>query len=123
MTRLSNKISVITGGARGMGAATARLFAREGATVIIADLPTSGAAAVAAELGEAAAFYPLDVSNEAQWESMTMALLSRYGRIDALVNNAGIVHFSAIDELTERDFDRVFGVNVKGPLFGIKHVG
>lgn len=106
-----------------MGAATARLFAREGATVIVADLPGSGGEALVAQIGAAAAFHPLNVTSEAQWESLVSTVVGRHARIDALVNNAGIVHFGSIDSLTEQDIDRVFGVNIKGALFGIKHVG
>jgi len=123
MKRLHEKIAIITGAAHGMGAATARLFAREGATVIVADVHESDGRSVANELGGAASFYRLDVSIESEWEKLVAAVIARRGRIDALVNNAGVVHFSLIDQLTERDLDRVLGVNLKGPLFGMKHVG
>lgn len=123
MDRLHEKITIITGGARGMGAATTRLFAREGATVIIADLPGNGGDALAAELGPRASFHALDVSREAQWEELVAHVAARHGRIDALVNNAGVLHFCEIDRLSEQDFDRVLAVNVKGVMFGIKHVG
>lgn len=123
MSRLHDKIAIITGAARGMGAATAKMFAREGATVIVADVHESDGHAVANELGRAASFHRLNVSIESEWQELVAAVLARHGRIDALVNNAGIVHFSLIDQLTEQDLDRVLAVNLKGPLFGIKHVG
>ena len=123
MKRLHDKIAIITGAAHGMGAATARVFAREGATVIVADVHESDGQAVAKELGGTASFHRLNVSIESEWQELVAAVIARHGRIDSLVNNAGIVHFSLIDQLTERDFDRVLGVNLKGPLFGIKHVG
>ncbi len=122
MNRLQDKIAIVTGAARGMGAATARLFAREGATVIVADLPSSDGAKLAAELGSAS-FQPLNVAIEAEWEKLTAAVIGRHGRIDALVNNAGILHFCAIEHLTEADLDRVLAVNLKGSFFGMKHVG
>lgn len=106
-----------------MGAATSRLFVQEGATVIIADLSDSGGQALAADLGDAASFHPLNVSVESQWQTLAVHVMERYGRIDALVNNAGVLHFCLIENLTEQDLDRVLGVNVKGTLFGIKHIG
>jgi 3alpha(or 20beta)-hydroxysteroid dehydrogenase len=123
MSRLRDKVAIITGAARGMGAATSRLFWREDATVIIADLPDSPGEALARELGGAAQFHPLNVAREAQWEKLVANVMQQHGRIDALVNNAGVLHFSDIDHLLEADLDRVLSVNVKGPLFGIKHVG
>lgn len=123
MRRLQDKIAIITGAARGMGAATARMFAREGATVIVADVHESDGQAVATELGSSSWFHRLDVSVENEWQEFVAIAMARHGRIDVLVNNAGIVHFSLIDQLTEKDFDRVLGVNLKGAFFGIKHVG
>ena len=123
LNRLLGKIVIVTGGARGMGAATARLFAHEGATVIVADLAESGGTALAAELGGAASFHPLNVTIEAQWEQLVREVSARHGRIDGLVNNAGILHFCGLEELAEADFDRVLSVNLKGTFFGLKHVG
>lgn len=123
MSRLQNKVAIVTGGARGMGAATSRLFVREGATVVIADLPNSGGEALAAELGGAASFHALNVALEAQWQALVDSVMKQHGRIDALVNNAGVLHMATIEQLTEPDIDRVLNVNIKGPLFGIKHVG
>jgi 3alpha(or 20beta)-hydroxysteroid dehydrogenase len=121
--RLNEKIAVVTGGASGMGAATARLFASEGAQLIIADRAEAAGAALAKEIGGTAAFIQLDVAQEADWEAMVATVLQRHGRIDALVNNAGLVHFSDIENTQVSDFERVFSVNVKGPLLGLKHVG
>ena len=123
MNRMKDKISIVTGGARGMGAATSRLFGDEGATVIIADLPDSPGEALARDLANGALFHPLNVAVEAQWEKLVATLMERYGRIDALVNNAGVVHFCGLENVAESDLDRVFGVNIKGPFFGLKHVG
>jgi len=123
MGRMQDKIVIITGGARGMGAATARLFAQEGAIVTIADMLEAEGGALAAELGGQAAFARLDVSSEAGWEALVADVLDRHGRIDALVNNAGVVAMAAITDVTAAEFDRIFGVNVKGPILGMKYVG
>jgi 3alpha(or 20beta)-hydroxysteroid dehydrogenase len=123
VNRLHDKIAIITGAARGMGAGTARMFAREGATVVLADVHEREGQSIANELGGAASFHRLNVSIESEWQDLVAVVMARHGRIDALVNNAGVVHFSLIDQLTEQDIDRVLGVNLKGPLFGVKHVG
>jgi 3alpha(or 20beta)-hydroxysteroid dehydrogenase len=123
VNRVHDKIAIITGAAHGMGAATARMFAREGATVIVADVHESDGQSVANALGGGASFHRLNVSIESEWQELVAEVVARHGRIDALVNNAGIVHFGLIDQLTEQDLDRVLGVNLKGPLFGVKHVG
>jgi 3alpha(or 20beta)-hydroxysteroid dehydrogenase len=106
-----------------MGEATSRLFAREGATIVIADVLETEGEALAAELGESAMFQRLDVSDEASWIALTEAVLARYKRIDALVNNAAIVAFGSITALTVEQIDRVLGINVKGAMLGLKHVG
>lgn len=121
--RLEGKIAVITGGARGMGAATSRLFAREGAKVVIADVLEAEGKALAAELGETAMFQPLNVAQEDQWIALVEAVTARHGRIDALVNNAAVVAFAPITALAVEDIDRVLGINIKGTLLGLKHVG
>jgi 3alpha(or 20beta)-hydroxysteroid dehydrogenase len=120
---MDGKVAIITGGARGMGEATSRLFAREGATVVIADVLETEGEALAAELGESAMFQRLDVSDEASWIALTQAVLARYKRIDALVNNAAVVAFGPITALTVEQIDRVLGINVKGAMLGLKHVG
>lgn len=123
MKRLENKIVLVTGGAQGMGAATSRVCAREGAQVIIADVAEAPGRALASELGKSASYVALNVAKEAEWQAVVGDALQRYGRIDALVNNAAVVHFGDIDSLSEADFDRVWNVNVKGCLLGMKHVG
>jgi 3alpha(or 20beta)-hydroxysteroid dehydrogenase len=121
--RMKDKVAIVTGGARGMGEATARAFVAEGARVVIADRLAEAGEALSAELGEAAHFTPLDVTDEAGWTALAADTLRRHGRIDALVNNAGVLSFAPIDQIDIADFDRVFGVNVKGPILGMKHVG
>jgi len=121
--RLAGKIAVVTGGARGMGAATSRNFVNDGATVVIADVLTEEGEALAAELGEAATFRRLDVADEANWSALVDEAKARHGRIDALVNNAAVVGFAPIVELVAAEIDRVLGINVKGTMLGLKHVG
>ncbi|AXB80316.1 SDR family NAD(P)-dependent oxidoreductase [Novosphingobium sp. P6W] len=121
--RLAGKIAVITGGARGMGAATARRFVEAGAQVIVADLLEAEGAALVEELGAAATFQRLDVSDEGSWADLVSAATRNHGRIDALVNNAAVVAFGPIVEFTSEQIDRVLGINVKGTMLGLKHIG
>jgi 3alpha(or 20beta)-hydroxysteroid dehydrogenase len=123
MGRLAEKIAIITGGARGMGAATARLFAQEGATVIVADVLEDDGVALTEELGDSARFVRLDVGDEANWSFLVESAISEFGRIDALVANAGVLSFGELVFAEAAEFDRVYSVNVKGVFFGIKHVG
>ncbi|WP_156839575.1 SDR family NAD(P)-dependent oxidoreductase [Novosphingobium aquimarinum] len=123
MGRLTDKVAIITGGARGMGAATSRLFAQEGATVMVADVLEDEGRALAQDLGGNARFVRLDVSNEADWVSLVKDTVAEFGRIDALVANAGVLSFGELVFAEADEFDRVYGINVKGVFFGIKHVG
>jgi 3alpha(or 20beta)-hydroxysteroid dehydrogenase len=123
MGRLDKKVAVITGGARGMGAATARLFAAEGARVVIADVLDSDGQALARELGMNAMFVHLDVSSEADWNDMIGRATTTLGPIDVLVNNAGVLMFKTLSETTKADFDRVIGINLGGAFLGTKLVG
>jgi len=123
MGRMQGKVAIITGGARGMGAATARAMTAEGASVIVADLLEAEGQALAQELGGAAAYRKLDVAREGEWQALVEETLSRHGRIDVLVNNAGLVHYADTLSFEPEAFDRLFAVNVKGAFLGIKHVG
>jgi 3alpha(or 20beta)-hydroxysteroid dehydrogenase len=122
MGRLDGKVAIVTGGARGMGAATGRLFAREGAKVVITDLLAAEGETTAADIGPSALFLDHDVRVESDWATVIETTLKRHGRIDVLVNNAGIVHFSALDEMVKDDIDNVLATNVTGVLLGLKHV-
>ncbi|MBX6742132.1 MAG: glucose 1-dehydrogenase [Acetobacteraceae bacterium] len=122
--RLDGKVALITGAASGMGAATARLFAREGAKVAVADvLEEEGRAVVAsiAEAGGTARFIPLDVSEEAQWEAAIADVLRTWGRLDVLVNNAGISGSKTNDLYDTALWDRIMAVNARGTFLGVKH--
>jgi 3alpha(or 20beta)-hydroxysteroid dehydrogenase len=123
MERMKDKVAIITGGARGMGAETARLFASEGAVVVIADRLVDEGWALAGELGGEASFASLDVSDENQWQSLVADIHARHGRIDALVNNAAVLSYGELVTADVAEFDRVFAVNVRGTFLGIKHVG
>lgn len=123
MDILQGKIAIVTGGARGMGAATSRRFVNEGARVIITDVAEEDGAALAGELGASAEFRKMNVAAERDWIDLVETTMQRHGRIDALVNNAGVLLVAPIEAIDEADFDRVMGINVKGALFGLKHVG
>jgi len=120
--RLAGKVAIITGAARGMGAATARLFADEGARVMLADTLVDSGQAVARAIGCAASFHSTDVSDEAGWSDLVAETARRFGKIDILVNNAAIVHAAAIESTELADIQRVLAVNVIGAILGAKHV-
>ena len=107
--RLEGKVAIISGGARGMGAAEARMFAREGAKVMIGDLLEEEGNKVAAEIGEAggeALFVRLDVTDESSWQSAVEAAARRFGKVDILVNNAAILRVQGLLETTEEIWTR-----------------
>ena len=125
MARLSGKVAVITGASRSMGAHEARLFASEGAAVIVCDLLDDRGQAVADEIvakGGRAIYRHLDVTDEAGWNAVVSSALAWQGRLDILVNNAGINIRATIAELVPADWNRVLSVNLTGPLLGIRVV-
>src|SRR6516165_7060002 len=120
MGRLQDKIALITGGASGIGLATAKLFAAEGATVIVADRDETAGRAAAAALA-AVAFHPLDVTREDDWVAMTDAVVRDHGRLDVLVNSAGVVLFKDIETTTLDEWRALMAVNLDGTFLGCKH--
>ncbi len=119
--RLEGKTAIITGGGSGFGAGIARRFAQEGARVMVADINTDAAAAVAAEIGGLA--QGVDVANDASVAAMAKAALGRFGRLDILVNNAGITHLpQPMEDVTEAEFDRVLAVNAKSVFLTARHL-
>ena len=109
---LQGRVAIVTGAAQGIGAACARRFAREGAPVVLADVDDARGQALASELG---GFYQhCDVGDKAQVDALVAATLARHGRIDVLVNNAGIFKAADFLEVSEADFDAVLRVNLKG---------
>lgn len=123
MARLKDKVAIITGGARGMGAATVRLFAQEGAKVVIADVLDADGGTLAAELGGQALFVHHDVTDEASWNRLVETSVATFGGVDVLVNNAGVLLFRTIAETGKADFERVIGINLTGCFLGTKLVG
>ena len=123
MARLEGKVALISGGARGQGAVEARMFAAEGASVVIGDILDEQGRQTEAELQELGynvTYVHLDVTSEADWESAVQAAVSAYGKLDILLNNAGILIRKNIEETTEADWDRIFAVNAKGVFLGTK---
>ena len=121
--RLENKVALISGGARGMGAAEARMFAREGAKVVIGDVLEAEGRQVEAQINEAGGeciFVLLDVTQESQWQHAVETAVARFGRLDVLVNNAGIVLRGILEDTSAEDWDKVMDVNAKGVFLGTR---
>jgi len=122
--RLENKVVLISGGAKGMGAVEAKLFAKEGAKIVIGDLLEEEGKRVEAEINETGGeciFVPLDVTDEAQWEQAVAAAVGRFGKLDVLVNNAGIYRSHPVEDTTSDEWDQVMNINAKGVFLGAKH--
>jgi len=122
--RLDGKVALISGAARGMGECEARLFAREGAKVVLGDVLEEQGRKVAAEInqqGGAAMFVRLDVTTEGDWQQAAATAEQTYGKLDVLVNNAGIVRMSPLDETTLEAWNEVINVNQTGVFLGMKH--
>ena len=120
MARLSGKVALITGGARGQGADEARLFRAEGAEVFITDVLEAEGQAVAAEIG--ATFVNHDVTSEAGWKTVVDAVLAKHGRLNVLVNNAGVFKIGRLLDTTTEDYDRIIAINQKGVFLGMRAV-
>jgi 3alpha(or 20beta)-hydroxysteroid dehydrogenase len=120
--RLAGRVALVTGGARGTGEATARMFAAEGAKVVIGDLLADLGEAVAKEIGDAARYVHLDVTSETDWERAVETSVGHFGGLDVLVNNAGILKIVAIEDTSVEDFERLVAVNQLGPFLGIRAV-
>ncbi len=121
--RLQGKVAVVTGSAEGIGEATVRLFAREGAKVVVADINEDKGRRVAQEIqkgGEAALFVRLDVTSEENWRSLMQETVARYGKLNILVNNAGVSRIADIEDTTLEDWDATMAVNAKGVFLGTK---
>ena len=121
--RLAGKVALISGAARGVGAEEAKLFAREGARVVLGDVLDEAAERVVAEIleqGGEATYVRLDVTDETAWRAAVADAESRYGQLDILVNNAGIVSYSKGDDDSIEDFDRLMEVNARGTYVGMR---
>ena len=122
--RLEGKVALITGAAHGMGAEEARLFAREGAKVAVADIREEDARKVEAEIAEAGGesmVVMLDVSKEDQWKASVAAVVAQFGKLDILVNNAGISGSGERDLGSTESWDRLMDINAKSVFLGMKH--
>ncbi len=122
--RLADKVALISGGARGQGATEARVFAREGAKVMIGDVLEAEAEQTAAEIeaaGGAALHVRLDVTKEADWREAVGATVKGFGKLNVLVNNAGILRMEGLEETTLEIWDDVIAVNQTGVFLGMKH--
>ena len=124
MARLEGKVAIITGGARGQGAAEARMFAQEGAKVVFGDILDEEGQKVEAEIrehGGDATYMRLDVTKSDDWQAAIGLAESKYGKLDILVNNAGIVRRFNLENTTEEVWDQVMDVNAKGVFLGTKY--
>ena len=120
MGRVSGRVALVSGGARGMGAAQAQRLAEEGAKVVIGDVLDDEGAATATALGASIRFVHLDVTKPQDWDAAVATAVSEFGGLDILVNNAGIMNYAPIDEYTHEQWDTVIAVNLTGTFNGIK---
>jgi NAD(P)-dependent dehydrogenase (short-subunit alcohol dehydrogenase family) len=121
MGRVQDKVALVTGGASGIGFAAAKLFVEEGATVVVADRDEAASTAAVAALGQRACVHRLDVTREDQWVAVTDAAVRDFGRIDILVNSAGVVLFKDIEATTLEEWRELMAVNLDGTFLGCKH--
>jgi len=122
-TLLVSELTVlITGGARGIGAATAALLAQEGAKIILTDVLDAEGERLAESLGSTVFYRHLDVTDQTQWQQAVAEAQERFGRLDALFNNAGVVSFESVDQTTPEAFRKVLDINLFGVFLGIQAV-
>ena len=122
MSRLEGKIAIITGGARGTGEQTARLFADEGAKVVIGDVLEEEGRATAADIGDSARFMRLDVTDVESWQACVEETTSAFGLPNVLVNNAGLLHMEAFVDIDPARYEALWRVNLFGPFLGSQAV-
>ena len=123
MGRLNGKVAIVSGGARGQGATEAKMFAREGAKVVLGDVLDEEGEQVEAQINESggtATYVHLDVTREDDWRSAVDTAIDRYGKLDILVNNAGILISKGLEDTTVEDWDRIMEINAKGVFLGTK---
>ena len=119
---LEGKVALISGGARGMGAAEARLFVAEGGRVVIGDVLDDEGKETAAAIGDSAHYVHLDVTQESDWQSVVAETEARFGRLDVLVNNAGVLRFGLLEDTELADYEFVIRINQIGVFLGMKSV-
>ncbi|NMG00101.1 SDR family oxidoreductase [Aromatoleum toluolicum] len=121
MGRLNDKVVLVTGGASGVGREDVLLMAREGATVVLTDCNVDAGEALAKEVGDHAMFLRHDVSSEADWQAVMAAVEARFGRLDAVVNNAGILESASLEEATLEHWQRIQRINADSCFLGCKY--
>jgi len=121
MDRVKGKVALITGGASGLGRQAARRLAEEGARVVVTDLNEVGGAAVAEELGDSGLFIAHDVTKETDWVRVVQASLDKFGRLDVLVNSAGVGNMNSVEDCSLEEWQHVMSVNGDGVFLGCKH--
>ena len=121
--RLQGKVALVTGGASGVGLEVVKLLLGEGAKVAFSDINETAGQQLAAELGDGSMFVRHDVSSETDWTLVMAAVQQRLGRLDVLVNNAGILLFKSILQTSKQEYERVIDVNLVGSFLGVKFVG
>ena len=119
---LEGKVALISGAARGMGAEEARLFAAEGAKVVLGDVLDEEGEKTAAEIGESALYVHLDVTSEADWQADVAGAEAHFGKLDVLVNNAGILRVGMLEQTDLEEYELVIKINQIGPFLGMKSV-
>ncbi|HKU96752.1 MAG TPA: glucose 1-dehydrogenase [Vineibacter sp.] len=119
--RLQDKVALITGGASGLGECSAVLMAQEGAKVVIADIQVDKGQALARKIGAAAAFVPLDVTSEEQWQAAIAAAVATFGALHVLVNSAGIGLGKTVEDIELEEWRRVHAIDLDGVFLGCKH--
>ena len=120
--RLEGRVAIVSGAARGMGAAEARQFAAEGASVVLGDVLDEDGVKVASEIGAAAVYTPLDVTREEDWKAAVELAQNRFGHLDVLVNNAGILRLGLLEQTPLEEYELVVRVNQVGCFLGMKTV-
>jgi 3alpha(or 20beta)-hydroxysteroid dehydrogenase len=120
MGRLQGKVALVSGGARGMGASHARAIVREGGSVVVGDVLEAEGKALCDEIGGAARFVSLDVTREQDWAAAVDAATGTFGKLDVLVNNAGVCTMGSLFDYTLDDWNRIIGINLTGQFLGIR---
>ncbi|MEM9359309.1 MAG: glucose 1-dehydrogenase [Pseudomonadota bacterium] len=119
--RLDGKVALVTGGASGLGACSARLMAQEGAKVVVTDIAEEGARQVVNDIGDAAHFIPLDVTSEEQWIKAIAGAAAHFGALHVMVNSAGIGLSKTVEEIELEEWRKVHAIDLEGVFLGCKH--